>query len=357
MILTPDQINLIKDQQQHAIDSKTMTAAQLDLTIAEKWFKIWVPQSLGGLGFSLLEGLQFLEELAYHDGGLAWTITLCSGANLFVGFIDPQIGNEIFKNPQVCLGGSGRASGYAEREQGGYRIKGHWKYATGAPHLTHFTANCVITENGIPVLDESGQQLIYSFFFDRNDVLIHYDWDTFGLECTASHSFSVENIFVKDSRSFLINESKSTWPELLYQYPFIPFAELTLLSNFIGMFRRFIDLVERYFIIKSQDEVWLKDKGKLHFKRLDKIRDDFNKRRDLIYQLAEQSWKNREQDMDNAIIYNRVAIESRAFVSIFKDHVIHLFPLCGIEAAQREKEMNIVFRNIFTASQHSLLQE
>lgn len=90
---------------------------------------------------------------------------------------------------------------------------------------------------------------------------------------------------------------------------------------------------------------------------MDKIRDDFNKRRDLIYQLAEQSWKNREQDMDNAIIYNRVAIESRAFVSIFKDHVIHLFPLCGIEAAQREKEMNIVFRNIFTASQHSLLQE
>lgn len=357
MIMNQNQINLIKDQQQHAINCKAMTAAQLDLSISEKWFKIWVPKCLGGLEFSLLEGMQLLEELAYYDGGLAWTITLCSGANLFVGFIDPKIGKEIFQNSQVCLGGSGRASGYAEREQGGYRIKGHWKYATGAPHLTHFTANCVITEKGIPVLDENDQQLIYSFFFDRNDVLIHYDWDTFGLECTASHSFSVENLFVKDSRSFVINESKSTWPQLLYQYPFIPLAELTLLVNFIGMYKRFIDLVERYFIVKSQDEVWLKDKGKLYFKRLDKIQDDFNKRRDVIYQLAEQSWSNREKEMDNAIIYNRIAIESRSFVSSIKDHVMQLFPLCGIEAAQREKEMNIVFRNIFTASQHSLLQE
>lgn len=350
------QINLIKDQQQHAIASKAMTAEQLDLTISEKWFKIWVPRSLGGLGLSLLEGLQFLEELAYHDGGLAWTITLCSGANLFVGFIDPEIGKEIFQNPQVCLGGSGRASGYAEREEGGYRIKGYWKYATGAPHLTHFTANCIITENGIPILDNHGQQLVQSFFFDRNDVLIHYDWDTFGLECTASHSFSVENLFVKNSRSFVINESESTWPDLLYRYPFIPFAELTLLSNFIGMYKRFIDLVEKYFIVKSQDQVWLKDKGKLYFKRFDEVQDDFNKRRELIYQLADQSWINREQNVDNTMIYERIATESRSFVSMIKDNVILLFPFCGIDAAQREKEMNIVFRNIFTATQHSLLQ-
>lgn len=350
------QINLIKDQQQHAIASKAMTAEQLDLTISEKWFKIWVPRSLGGLGLSLLEGLQFLEELAYHDGGLAWTITLCSGANLFVGFIDPEIGKEIFQNPQVCLGGSGRASGYAEREEGGYRIKGYWKYATGAPHLTHFTANCIITENGIPILDNHGQQLVQSFFFDRNDVLIHYDWDTFGLECTASHSFSVENLFVKNSRSFVINESESTWPDLLYRYPFIPFAELTLLSNFIGMYKRFIDLVEKYFIVKSQDQVWLKDIGKLYFKRFDEVQDDFNKRRELIYQLADQSWINREQNVDNTMIYERIATESRSFVSMIKDNVILLFPFCGIDAAQREKEMNIVFRNIFTATQHSLLQ-
>lgn len=356
MIINQDQINLIKDQQREAIALKKMTAKQLNLAISEKWFKIWVPKSLGGLGVSLLKGVEFLEELAYHDGGLAWTVTLCSGANLFVGFIDPKIGAEIFQDSAVCLGGSGRASGYAEKEEGGYRIKGHWRYATGAPHLSHFTANCIITEKGKPVVDEYGQQLIYSFFFDRNDVLIHYDWDTFGLECTASHSFSVENLFVKHSRSFVINESESTWPDLLYQYPFIPFAELTLLSNFMGMYKRFIDLVEKYYMIKSQDQEWLQDKGKDKFKQLDEIQCDFEERRTQIYDLIQQSWINIEQGKDNQFIYGKIALKSREFVSIIKNNTIALFPGCGIGAAQREQEMNIVFRNIFTATQHSLLQ-
>lgn len=356
-MISQHQVNLIKDQQQHAIAFKQMTATQLDLAINEKWFKIWVPKSLGGRGLSLLEGLKFLEELAYLDGGLAWTITLCSGANLFVGFIDPQIGKEIFQNSKVCLGGSGRASGYAEREQGGYRVKGHWKYATGAPHLTHFTANCVITENGVPVLDEHGQPLVYSFFFDRDDVLIHYDWDTFGLECTASHSFSIENHFVNESRSFLINELAHTWPDLIYQYPFIPFAELTLLSNFIGMYNRFLDLVEKYFIVKSQDQIWVQEKGKTKFKRLDEVQRDFNKRRDLMYHLTEQSWVNKEHGISNEMIYEQIALESRVFVSVIKNNTFELFTICGIGAAQRDQEMNIVFRNIFTATQHSLLQQ
>lgn len=357
MILTQDQINLIKDQQQEAISLKRMTAKQLDLAFREKWFKIWVPKSLGGLGLTLLDGMKFLEELAYHDGGLAWTITLCSGANLFVGFIDPQIGKEIFQNPEVCLGGSGRASGYAERADGGYRIHGYWKYATGAPHLSHFTANCIITEDGKPVLDKNGQQVIHSFFFDRDDVLIHCDWDTFGLECTASHSFSVENHFVGNSRSFLINESESTWPDFLYQYPFIPFAELTLLSNFIGMYNRFIDLVEKYYILKSQDADWLKDKGKNLFKRLDEMQCDFNERKRQIYCLTEESWGNILLGIENVEIYEKIAVTSRNFVSAIKNNTVELFPGCGIGAAQREQEMNIVFRNIFTATQHSLLQQ
>ncbi|UIR57261.1 acyl-CoA dehydrogenase [Sphingobacterium sp. SRCM116780] len=356
MLLNQAQINIIKDQQALAIQAKSMTSQQLDLAISEKWFKIWVPKSLGGMGLPLIDGLQFLEELAYYDGGLAWTVTLCSGANLFVGFIDPQIGKEIFENPAVCLGGSGRASGYAEKMNDGYRIKGYWKYATGAPHLTHFTANCIVTENGIPLLDEHGESLVKSFFFDRDDVLIHYDWDTFGLECTASHSFSVENHFVKASRSFLIKETTSTWSDQLYQYPFMPFAELTLLTNFIGMYKRFLDLVEKYFIQRSNDTIWLENKGKEKFKLLDGIQHDLDTRRLSIYKLAEHSWQNLTYKKDNQSLYDSIAVESRDFVVIIKQNIIALFPLCGIAAAQREHEMNIVFRNIFTATQHSLLQ-
>jgi len=63
------------------------------------------------------------------------------------------------------------------------------------------------------------------------------------------------------------------------------------------------------------------------------------------------------QGFENRDLYEKIAVTSRNFVSAIKNNTVELFPGCGIGAAQREQEMNIVFRNIFTATQHSLLQQ
>src|SRR5690606_17986842 len=164
----------------------------LALIYANNWFNIWVPKSLSGGEYNLVDGLILLEELAYWDAGFAWTVTLCSGANMFAGFIEPNTAISLFANPKICLGGSGASSGKAKQEGDNYIITGYWKYATGSPHLTHFTLNAeVISENNEVIL-ENGEPLILSFLVPRDQVLVHYDWDSFGLECTASHSFSVD---------------------------------------------------------------------------------------------------------------------------------------------------------------------
>jgi hypothetical protein len=70
-------------------------------------------------------------------------VTLCSGANWFIGFLQPGIAATLFSSENVCFAGSGRASGIAKMiNDDEFEISGSWQYATGAAHATAFTANC-----------------------------------------------------------------------------------------------------------------------------------------------------------------------------------------------------------------------
>src|SRR5690606_36957711 len=208
-----------------------LTPEQLAMVYDRRWFKLFVPRSLGGLELSLPESVRLEEELARIDGSLGWTVTLCAGANLFVGYLDRLVVAPIFADPYVCLGGSGQATGRAAAEGDGFRVSGRWRYATGTPHLTHFTANCTLEKEGQDLLDATGKPLVRSFFFPRSDVRIVDDWNAFGLKATASHSFAVDDLRVSPSQAFSITPEAVTWDDPIYRYPFLPFAETTLAVN------------------------------------------------------------------------------------------------------------------------------
>lgn len=356
LMLNQEQINIIKELQPLGIKHKSLTKEQLEFTYRNNWFNLWVPKNLNGLEMPFPQGLDLLEELAYYDGGFAWTVTLCAGANMFAGFIDPKLSEKLWSDPKICLGGSGRVGGKAIDQEDHYVVSGFWSYATGAPHLTHFTFNAEIIKNGETVKTDSGEPLYYSFLVPRENVLIEYDWDTFGLECTASHSFSIQNLKVKKENAFMLDPNNKTSASALFNIPFMPFAELTLLMNYVGMFKRFLDLIEKYYFEKSKDPNWADKNSKQRFKQLDQIRTSFeNKVKEVKHNavlLWEKAIANAEVD---ASLFENIATLSREIAKDIRMNCAEVLPLLGIRAAQRENELNIVFRNIFTSSQHSLL--
>ena len=70
----------------------------------ENLWNIWVPKAFGGLECSLSDGLKTLQALARLDGSLGWTVTLCSGANFFIGNLRPEVAREVFAHSAI-LGG------------------------------------------------------------------------------------------------------------------------------------------------------------------------------------------------------------------------------------------------------------
>ncbi|QBQ41801.1 acyl-CoA dehydrogenase [Sphingobacterium psychroaquaticum] len=344
--------SIIKDNMHLAVAKKQLTAEQLAMIYEQGWFNLWVPKVYGGLEYDLKSGCQLLEELAFQDGGLGWTVTLCSGANMFAGFLEPQLAESVFQAHDVCWGGSGKAAGRADITEGGYVISGLWKYATGAPHLTHFTLNAWLYKEGQPILSDEGEPVYASFFVDCADVLIHYDWDTFGLEVTASHSFSVEGLFVPANRSFNLIPEQRTINTALYYYPFMAFAACTLVVNYMGMFRKFVALYEKLLYQKSADTVWNTRKGKGYFKELDIILTTFETHSEELYTLMTETWGKESPD---AISLERISELAKEVVLFIREKTTELFPRTGIDGAQRDNEINMVFRNIFTATQHALL--
>lgn len=329
---------------------------QLAIIYKQKWFNLFVPEKYNGLQLTLPEALNIEESLAWVDGSVGWTVTLCSGANWFIGFLQPELANIIFNKDTVCLAGSGRPSGTARIIKGGYEITGFWKYATGSAHATAFTANCVIEDKGTIIQDKDGNPVIKSFLFLREEVILHNDWDCMGMIATSSNSFEVQQLRVHENRSFMIDGDFSFIDETVYQYPFLQFAEATLAVNSCGMAIHFMDLCEPLFIERAKNKNYNKETINTSLSCLDRARKELEEKRQSFYIIIENSWNECVQN--NAVaaeLLSEVSKQSRELAATSRRLVDKLYPYCGLIAADNHSEINRVWRDLHTASQHSLL--
>lgn len=323
---------------------------------AEKWFKLFVPTDLGGLGYTLPEALKIEEKLAKLDGSLGWTVTLCAGAAWFVGFMDESLRKDIFPNEKLCLAGSGFVGGKADKIGENYLISGSWTYASGALHATHLTANCEIYENGKALLDKKGKPVVKAFLLDRKDVEILDGWNYMGMIATGSHAFRCENLSVPVNRCFEILPNKAQLKAPVYQYPFLQLAEATLAANILGISKHLKELIEQSFYKRHEYRKY--DKKHLSYfqdllikqdKKLHKLRDEF-------YGQVNSSWEELEENgkiSDSRL--KKVSKISRKLTQQCREINGKLYPFSGLEAAKTHTELNRVWRDFNTVGQHALL--
>jgi len=309
--------------------------------------KMFVPKKFGGLEFSLPEVLQIEEALAWTDGSTAWVVTLCAGAAWFIGFLHAALAKKIFSSSEPFFAGSGASTGTAEVISDGYLLNGKWKYASGSLHANVFTANFAILENGKPKLQADGTPLVSAFVMKRDEVTVHKTWNSMGMVATGSHSFEVKNLIVVKERVFEINPTAVVIDEPVYRYPFLQLAETTLSVNLSGLAIRFIDLFEE---ANSQ-------KSSRHLQLIKSVRKKIGNHRKIFYQVVDASWKS---CTDKKSIYKselqKVSNASQALAKQSLALVDLLYPHCGLSAADQNQEINRVWRNIHTASQHSLFR-
>jgi alkylation response protein AidB-like acyl-CoA dehydrogenase len=351
--ISPDLSDALRKLSAIAEKKGKLQPAQLKIIYRQGWFNIWVPEMYGGLELSLPEALRIEEGLAWTDGSLGWTVTLCSGANWFVGFLQPEAAKKIFKDKKVCLAGSGKPSGIAKVTKKGYEVSGQWNYATGAPHATIFTTNCVIEENGEVVKDEAGNPLVRSFWFYKEEVTLIKNWNSVGMIATASHGFEVKKLPIPANRSFVLDTAQAVLPHPVYHFPFLQFAEATLAVNYAGMAIHFMDLCQVLFGEKMMHQQSRAAITPELIQLLEKCILEINNARGQFYAAVDKAWES-HQSLTPELL-QAISSTSRSLSATARKLVDHLYPWCGLVAANPTSEINRVWRDLHTASQHTLL--
>lgn len=298
----------------------------------QKLFQIWVPKQYNGLGLCFSEGLIVLKNLAKIDGSLGWMITLCSGANYFSRNLKPSVAKEIFNTKNVCLGGSGMLGGTAKKVDKSYKINGLWHYATGAPHLTHFTLNAEIIDE----INDNKSPTIKSFIIPRDQVKIIKNWNSMGMRATNTYSFLVEDVIVNEN--FIFEYDVFYTDDAIDRIPFRIFADLTLIVNYLG-------LAEHFFIKSSKlnSKIFTKSYLNLIEKQTIKILDYAN----TIENLAKEKQTNFEEIQHEIHLFCMEVLQETTI------NFINIYTLLGIKETEIRTEIHQIFRDFFTVTQHA----
>jgi hypothetical protein len=293
--------------------------------LTSNYLNLYLPADLNGMGLEFPEAVELLEELAWIDGSLGWTVTLCSGAHWMLGFLDKTQRADLLIPDQLCITGSGFAGGEAVPLDGGYWLSGAWPHASGAIFANYFTANFRL--NG----------KLCAMLLHAAEVQLEANWSTMGMKATASHGFRVRPQWIPARRSFIIDPSFATHPDPVFQFPFELLAAYTLVFSITGMVKRFLELAEHRQFVSAES---------------------FDRLRTALLQDCKQQWmqvkQNRQPDL---LAIDATSKKARSLTEAGILLVQEVYSYQSLSAAKETTELNRVWRNLQTASLHPLLRK
>ena len=337
----------IKQEAERAEDLGKLTDEMLQLAYNKSLFHLLVPEALGGHEATLPEALDIFEEASYLDGSFGWTLTLGAGAGIFAAYFEPEFSENVFSNEEAFIAGSGFPAGTAVRVEGGFTISGEWKYISGWPHATLFTAS------GLVKTSENEEPEIKAFAFLPNEVEILKNWNSFGLKATSSDDIKVSDQFVPKSRTFKIIPEALNYDAPLYRFPFEPFAQCTLAISLAGIAQRFMDESLMLLEQKASSMEESKDILALHkhsARELDKVRKQ-------LYSQVIDCWgyyqKGDAADMEDV---QKIAPLSSNLNQTALKACQRIYPHLGMKVLDESNAINRAWRDLHTASQHDFLR-
>ncbi len=351
-------VDLIRRDTLTAENNGALTPAQLDLIHKKRWFQVLVPEQAGGLEWTMPEVVRLFEALAWADGALGWCVNLGAGANIFAGYLQPETAESVFHDPAVSIAGSGAISGTARKNHDGYIATGTWKYASGAAHATHFTANCYIVDDyDIPLQDAQGEPLYRSFLFRADQVKVLDTWNSYGLKASSSHDFEVREQLVPEQNTFSLSGPSVFAKGPLYRFPFLQMAELNMTAMLTGMALHFIDAFSAMAQVRKpyRSDIALADQTMVRA-TLQRCTTTLEAARCWMYAALHDGWKAYEQhETVSPQLLGVISNACQYAAQVARQVVQELYPFAGMSILNPENELNKIWRDLHTASQHVLV--
>jgi alkylation response protein AidB-like acyl-CoA dehydrogenase len=160
--------------------------------------RMLMPVSLGGGAADIITFNRVIEALAAADASTAWCMAQSLASSHAAGFLDREVAREVFgASCAVVAWGPPGGPTRAQVVDGGYRVTGKWRFASGSANATFMGAHSQVYErDGTPRLDAAGRAVMRTMLFKPQQATIHDTWHVIGLRGTASNDYEVADLFV-----------------------------------------------------------------------------------------------------------------------------------------------------------------
>lgn len=328
----------------------------LEFIYGQKLLRVGLPDFAGDKPLNPYQIAKVFEALAYVDGSLGWAINLGAGANMFLGYFQPEVAEKLAKNPKFWIAGSGAAGGKALQTAGGYLVSGDWKYASGSNYATHFSMNVFLYDStGNQLFDQEQNPIFRSFLVPADKVKVLETWQTLGLKNSCSNDFSLAETFIADDFLFDLTKPSEFSAHGLYRYPFWSFAVANIAVMTTGITAHFVEVFEQS-VLPSRIEAQPDLVG-----LLDTLKQDLYQQRDRFFdailelnQAVETG--EVEQSLSTKQLEDNLQKQAKQTVDKAYDLVTKLYRHCGMHTVYNSNPLNKIVRDFFTATQHFVIK-
>lgn len=156
---------------------------------------IKAPVEVGGDHLHLADQFGFFEALSYWNPTAAWTGFNHAGACGIAGASLDDDGLDVLFGGDASpfMAAVAAPTGTYERVDGGVRVTGRWKYASGVPHSEWVLLSC------LPGDGAGGPRIAVA---STRDVAVTGEWNVMALQGTGSIDVVADGTFVPDHLSF-----------------------------------------------------------------------------------------------------------------------------------------------------------
>ena len=171
------------------------------------------PTRFGGDALPAATFLRMVERISEADGSAGWVAAFGS-ANTYLAALPLATQRIIYASgPDQVFGGGLYPIQPAIKEQGGWRVSGRWRFASGCK-----CADWLSVGIGAPGPNGGSAGKPLAAVLPASQVEIIDNWDVVGMKGTGSHDLLVRNQFVADDWTF-VRGGAATVDEPIFRYP------------------------------------------------------------------------------------------------------------------------------------------
>jgi len=323
---------------------------------AAGFYRMCVPEAYGGLELPPCDTMRTIETVARADGSCAWCVFIGATSGSVLAVLAPEAAREIFRRPDVLLGGVFAPHGRAVATEGGFRVTGRWPWGSGTENADWVMGGCQVIRNGEVELAKNGAPRSRMMLAPADQIEFFDTWHVSGLCGTGSTDFAMNDLFVPERRAAGLGVD-GPLARPLYAFPQFGLLAMGIAAVAMGLARAAIDELVSLAGAKtpqgSSRSLAMRPAAQSDVAKAEAL---LRSARSLYYETIERAWEAARAD-------GAIGTEHRRDVRLATTHATRasaaavdlMYELGGGTSVYRRSPLQRIFRDVHVATQHMMV--